>query len=296
MKKKKKFQDFVSKFFVLKTQYSGLKNGTETERKELSDYLLSHFGIYVKPDDIPIERNEAMRYVMKLILNSLWGKLCQNSNKSNVHFVENAEELASYIYDEKYSNVYFDVLNSHVARVICDFKEEHNHKTNKICVSVGSYITCYSRLKLLKALLKLPQESVLYYDTDSIIYYSEFCDELIEVGNCLGEMSSELNHDEHITFVSTGPKSYSFVTNKNKEITHVKGFKLIKSNSCVDPNLLYEIIEDNESIFQIKNSEKFKIDKKLHILKSEELKTLKFTFDKRKILSDLSTVPWGYKI
>ena len=295
-KKTKIFQEFISKFFVLKTQYSGVKTGLD--RSELSDYLLSHFGVYVNPADIPMERNEAMRYVMKLILNSLWGKLCQNSNKSSVHFVENAEELASYLYDEKYKNVYFDVLNSHVARVICDFKEEHNHKTNKICVSVGSYITCYSRLKLLKALSKLPQESVLYYDTDSIIYYSEFCDEIIEVGDRLGEMNSELNHDEHITsFVSTGPKSYSFVTNKNKEITHVKGFKLIKSNkSCVDPNFLYEIIENNESIFQIKNSDKFKIKKDLHIFKSEELKTLKFTFDKRKILSDLSTVPWGYKI
>ena len=292
-KKMKIFEKFISKFFVLKTQYSGLKNDTEIEKEELSCYLLKEFGIYVKPCDISSDRNEAMRYVMKLILNSLWGKLCQNPNKSSVHFVENAEELASYVYDEKYENVHFDILDSHVARVVCELKENCNHNVGKVCVSVGSYITCYSRLKLLKELVKLPQESVLYYDTDSIIYYSQFCDELIDIGDKLGEMHSELKHDEHITsFVSTGPKSYSYITNKNKEVIHVKGFKMIKSKSSVNPDMLYEIVENNDVIHRIEN-QKFKINKNLHISKNDELKLFKFTFDKRQILPDLSTIPWG---
>ena len=292
-KKMKIFEKFISKFFVLKTQYSGVENGTYVEKEQLSRDLLRIFGIYVKPSDIPSNRNEAMRYVMKLILNSLWGKLCQNPHKSSIHFVENAEELASYIYDEKYENVYFDVMDSHTARVICSLKEDCDHNVGKICVSVGSYITCYSRLRLLKELMKLPPKSVLYYDTDSIIYYFEFSDELIDMDDKLGEMRSELKHDEHITsFVSTGPKSYSYITNKNKEVIHVKGFKMIKSKSSIDADMLYEIVENNDIIHKIEN-QKFKTNKKLHILKTNELKLFKFTFDKRQILPDLSTVPWG---
>ena len=104
------FQDYISKFFVLKTQYSGVNEceNHETSRKELSNYLLQQFGILVKWEDIPIEKNEAMRYVMKLILNSLWGKLCQNPNKASVHFVSDYEELLSYVCDKKYDTVYFD--------------------------------------------------------------------------------------------------------------------------------------------------------------------------------------------
>ena len=109
-KKMRIFEDYISKFFVLKTQYSGVNEceNHETSRKELSNYLLQQFGILVKWEDIPIEKNEAMRYVMKLILNSLWGKLCQNPNKASVHFVSDYEELLSYVCDKKYDTVYFD--------------------------------------------------------------------------------------------------------------------------------------------------------------------------------------------
>ena len=219
--KKKLFEDYVAKFYCLKTRYSGIKttNNVEEAKKRLSERLLENFGIYVKWDDIPTDKNEAMRYVMKLILNSLWGKLCQNQKKSLVYFVNDYEELLSHVCDEKYKSVYFDVLNADVACVVCNLKEENNYRVNKVCVSVGSYITCYSRLKLLKVIHTPPEDSILYYDTDSIIYYSEFCENILETGSNLGELSSELKENEHITtFVSTGPKSYSYVTNTRERI------------------------------------------------------------------------------
>ena len=300
-KKMKIFENYISKFYCLKTQYSGVNKGSdpdyETARKNLSNFLLEKYGIFVKWEEIPIERNETMRYVMKLILNSLWGKLCQNPNKSSVHFVNDYEELLSYVTDNKYESVHFDVLNCNVARVVCNYKEDYNDKVNKVCVSVGSYITCYSRLKLLNVLLKLPFGSVLYYDTDSIIYYSEYMDELINVETDLGKLSSELGHNEHITsFVSTGPKSYSFKTNKGVEVTHVKGFKLKRNNEVpVNPDYLYELIENRNAFFDIEDRENFHVNKQLHIFKNSTSKRLSFTFDKRKILEDLTTVPWGYK-
>ena len=233
-KKMKIFENYVAKFYVLKTQYSGIPkeqmNNEENAKKELSEKLLRDFGIYVKPSDIPTEKNEAMRYVMKLILNSLWGKLCQNPNKASVHFVNDYEELMHYIENEQYDSVYFDVLDCNTARVVCNYKEEHNYKVNKVCVSIGSYITCYSRLKLLEYINKLPEKSVLYYDTDSIFYYSEHCEHILDIKNYLGCLDSQLNQNQYINlFVSTGPKSYSYVTNDLIEITHVKGFKLSKT-------------------------------------------------------------------
>lgn len=191
------FENYVAKFYCLKTKYSGIgvQNNVEEAKKHLVEQFLNDFGIYVKWEDIPRDKNKAMRYVMKLILNSLWGKLCQNPKKSLVYFIDNYEELLSHVCDEKYESVYFDVLNANVACIICNLKEESNYRINKVCVSVGSYITCYSRLKLLKTIHSLPDDSVLYYDTDSIIYYLEFCENMLETGSNLGELSSELKEN-----------------------------------------------------------------------------------------------------
>ena len=147
-KKMKIFEKYVAKFYTLKTQYSGIPkermNDEENAKKELSEKLMKDFGIYVKPSDIPSGKNEAMRYVMKLILNSLWGKLCQNPNKASVYFVNDYEELMHYIENKEYESVYFDILDCNLARVVCNYKEEHNYKVNKVCVSIGSYITLFT--------------------------------------------------------------------------------------------------------------------------------------------------------
>ena len=231
-RKMKIFEKYVAKFYTLKTQYSGIskENDEINVKKELSEKLLKDFGIYVKPCDIPSKKNEVMRYVMKLILNSLWGKLCQNPNKVSVYFVNDYEELMHHIENKECNSVYFDILDCNTARVVCNRKEEHNYKVNKVCVSIGSYITCYSRLKLLEYINKLPEKSVLYYDTDSIFYYSKHCEHILDFNKDLGCLDSQLNKNQYINlFVSTGPKSYSYVTNDLIEITHVKGFKICKT-------------------------------------------------------------------
>ena len=260
--------------------------------------LLKDFGIEVKLCDIPSEKNEAMRYVMKLILYSLWGKLCQNPNKVSVYFVKDYEELMHYIEDKQYDSVYFDILDCNTARVVCNRKEEHNYKVNKVCVSIGSYITCYSRLKLLEYINKLPEKSVLYYDTDSI-FYSKHCEHILDFNKDLGCLDSQLNQNQYINlFVSTGPKSYSYVTNDLIEVIHVKGFKLsktLKKEKKKNFDCLCNLLEYKERGINIEQNDFFHVDSKLHIQKRNVLKKLSFSFDKRKINEDFTTVPWGYK-
>ena len=69
-------------------------------------------------------------------------------------------------------------------------------------------------------------ESVIYFDTDSCVY--EYDDDeapngtdkfIPDIGNHLGQRTNELEEDEHIVcFVSSGPKSYAFVTNKGSKV------------------------------------------------------------------------------
>ena len=55
----------------------------------------------------------------------------------------------------------------------------HNHFTR---LAIAYHVTCFARFELLKKLCALPDKSILYFDTDSIIYFSENGDSLIEEG------------------------------------------------------------------------------------------------------------------
>jgi len=74
-------------------------------------------------------------------------------------------------------------------------------------------------------------QAVAYYDTDSIIYIDNG-QKTVKTGCMLGEWTDELGKDHHIKeLISTGPKSYGFITNKEKEMVKIKGFILNYQNS-----------------------------------------------------------------
>ena len=131
-------------------------------------------------------------------------------------------------------------------RLTCKSKPSYVSPNKYTSLAIACHVTCFVRLELLKK-LQLPDDSVLYFDTDSIIYYSENGNTLIEGGLKLGEMVSELKENEHITsFCSTGSKSYTYSTNMGNKITHVKGFKIAnkknieKESSELSANVLYQ--------------------------------------------------------
>ena len=180
---------------------------------------------------------------MKLILNSLWGKFCQRDSTTTTLFIKDAEELWTTLSDKQYESVYMNKLDSGTMRLTCKTKPSYVNPNKFTSLAIACHVTCFARLELLNKLRQLPDDSILYFDTDSIIYYSENGKKLIEEGSKLGKMVSELQENEHITsFCSTGLKSNTYTTNLQNEITYVKGFQIKKktnrSNFCqhVIPN------------------------------------------------------------
>ena len=96
----------------------------------------------------------------------------------------------------------------------------------------ASYITAGARLHLYGCLDRL-QELALYCDTDSVVFIQPNDDPaLIEIGDCLGDMTFGLKHNEIISeFVSGGPKNYAYktfnsVTCAEKTVFKVRVIKL----------------------------------------------------------------------
>ncbi|KAG8184365.1 hypothetical protein JTE90_006768 [Oedothorax gibbosus] len=96
-------------------------------------------------------------------------------------------------------------------------------------ISLAAFTTCHARLKLYSELFKLDR-SVLYFDTDSIIYASNGHNDP-PLGNYLGEFTDELGGETIQKFVSGGPKNYAYVTSSGKTVCKIRGFTLNYRNS-----------------------------------------------------------------
>ena len=131
---------------------------------------------------------------------------------------------------------------------------------------------------MLEYINKLPEKNVLYYDTDSIFYYSKHCEHILDVSRDLGCLDSQLNQNQYINlFVSTGPKSYSYVTNDLIEITHVKGFKLsktLKEEKRINFDSLCDVLECKGTGVNFEQNDLFQVDSKLHIQKRNMFKKI----------------------
>jgi hypothetical protein len=116
----------------------------------------------------------------------------------------------------------------------------------------------------------------------------------------LGEWTDELGKDNHIKeWVSTGPKSYGYLTKKGKEVVKIKGFTLNYQNS---KHLNFD------SMKQIKDKEIDKVHlsykmitrkaKNKTLLNKETSKEFRFEYDKRMTITEkdgtIETLPWGY--
>ena len=113
----------------------------------------------------------------------------------------------------------------------------------------------------------------------------------VETGFHLGEMTNELYGDHISNFVSSGPKSYSFLYNSNQQEKTVKGFTLNYQNG---------ILLNHDSLKKVKVVNEHKIARKKNegIVNKYHEKIFKLGYDKRVVKKisekNICTVPYEY--
>ena len=290
------FSDYVNTFLKLKQEASGWPDWckTETDRqKYISDYH-DHEGIRLDYDHI--RKNPGLRSLAKLCLNSFWGKLGQKLVMKQTEFLHDtqADLFFQRVSDPTRKLEDFHIINEHLIELEYTHTNEfipENFQTN---VVLASFTTCWARLKLLAALEKIGNR-VLYYDTDSIIYISRPGEYDPPLGDYLGEFTDELDGDYIIEFLSGGPKNYCYITYSKKEVTKVRGFTLNYINSqLVNFESMKKIIENEDQHIMTRNQKICRDKRKRKLYNREEEKKYQKVFTKRRVLSDYSTVPFGY--
>jgi hypothetical protein len=138
---------------------------SDEDKQKHVDQFFDLEGIRLNPDNI--KKNPGMRSVMKLILNSLWGKFGMQTNKTQVKFINNIKDWYEMVNnsDIKIHDINMeipDILTVYYSKTEKSF--DGGFSNNHVNVVIASFVTAQARLKLLKVMQQLG-ERTLYHDT-----------------------------------------------------------------------------------------------------------------------------------
>ena len=150
---------------------------------------------------------------------------------SQTKYVTEVSEFYEILLDNKLHNLNFQFISDEMLKMTYNFKDQFVDNSKNTNVYIACFTTSHARLMLYNKLDYL-KEKVLYFDTDSIIYADDGTKN-IETGDMLGDMTDEISGKRINSFISTGPKSYSFKYGENEEKLAIKDFTLNYENSSI---------------------------------------------------------------
>ena len=200
------FEDYVNTWLKIKQEASGWPKGVNTE-EERQTYIRNYYeqeGIQLEYDKI--EKNPGLRTLAKMMLNSMWGKFGQRLNKTQVQEFDDPQAFHRFLDTDSLDVRHVSIINDQMVEVHYQHQKEDIPVSPNLNIFIACFTTCRVRLKLYEALEPLG-ERVLYYDTDSIIYYTDEGQPNPDLGHYLGDFTSELDDKDYILeFVSGGPR------------------------------------------------------------------------------------------
>ena len=300
------FKDYVNTWLKIKQEASGWPSWVgedETKRRQYLREYFEHEGIQLEYNKI--QKNPGLRTLAKMMLNSMWGKFGQRLNKTQVQTFDDPQAFHRFLDTSTLDVRHVSVINDNLVEVHYQYQDEDIPVSPNLNIFVACFTTCWARLRLYAALEQLG-ERVIYYDTDSIIYWTDETQATPVLGDYLGDFTSELGDDDYIVeFVSGGPKNYGYQTKLGHVECKVRGFRL---NSEGKSQLNYNVMRQNvlDEIqkpllkprqTQIIKTHQIVRDPKHYLLFTfPEYKQYQLVYDKRVVDPvTFQTFPYGYQ-
>jgi len=312
-KRSRFFAEFVDKFLRIKTEASGWSHWCvdDATKQLFLDEVKEKEGITLDPNNMV--SNPGLKAVAKLMLNSFWGKFGMRDTLTKTEFIRDQKK-----YYEKIRSSHIKIHDLHIVTDECVMLTTSTHEEfneGNGTMAIAALTTSYARLRLLKMLRQL-DDRVLYFDTDSVIYTSLPGQWEPTLGNILGDWDNQLEADEsHITsFVSLGPKTYSYITNtgrveiKAKSITqngytedilawNEDGTELVQTGNAVTKESFEELLRNQESVLKVIYPHHLKKDAKYQTIREVIMpKSIRLVYDKRILHDDFTTSAYGSKL
>jgi hypothetical protein len=289
------FTGYIDAFLKLKQQASGWPTGCNSpeEKQAYIDEYKEHEGITLDPQNIAY--NPGLRSLSKACLNGFWGKMAQRPNLMQSLYTCDPAKMFELLEDPGtiVSDIYF--INDEVVRIQYSKADDFVEGYKNTNIVIGCYTTAHARLKLLSILQPLG-DRVLYYDTDSCIYIHREGAQNPVCGRFLGDLTDELDGDTIETFVSGGPKNYAFKTKLGQVSCKVKGFTLDhRTGEKINFKTMAEMVKNKSSErVAVTYPNKIVRGKDTTIRSVEQTKNYGLVYNKRIIIDNFKTLPYGY--
>ena len=300
------FQKYINSWYKIKAEASGFPNGIVSEDQYISDFEKAE-GFQLEKEKI--HSNPGMRNIAKLMLNSLWSKFAQRANQPVTKVCKNFSEFYEIVNNDK-NEILGDQMIEDMLLMNYRLVSDEMANPRNTCVAVASFVTSWARLKLFDEITKIHSSnpgSVLYFDTDSVIFIHKDNKYKPNISNFLGEMSDEIKDQYGVgtyisEFYSTGPKVYAMNVVK-PDGSEVKTFKAkgltqsIEANKTMNFNLIKEKALNTANSIENENTfipqQQFRCDVKHNVTTRNFEKKFNVTSNKRRIIGN-NTLPYGW--
>lgn len=264
----------------------------ESERVRMKNTFMQKFKIDLG-DVTKYTKNAIAKQVAKGPITAAWGKHAESVDHTLAKLVasdgESGKEFYNYLLDNKAKLTNVRKVGRNTMFDYSENREKIRPELHKGYLPVAVFVTAYGRLKLWRELVKIDPPGtlnkdlrVLMYDTDSIVYSCNGCENSyhIEEGDCLGDWETEdLEKDNQglKEFYAIGPKSYSIVCGNGKTLMKLKGATLKHAHSkLMSPEIMKELVlSKNTETPLVANLPQMSFDYKLNY-KDEAMTTRKF--------------------
>ena len=180
-----------------------------------------------------IRKNAGQRALAKLMLNSMWGRFGQQTNKTQVKEFIDLPDLWQFLDSSSYDVRWVSPVTEE--RVEIHYKMHYHCESDSpnLNIFVACFTTCHARLHPYRALNHLDPRA-LYSDTDSVVFVEGPDDPPVQppLGDFLGDFTDELDPGDHIMeFCSGGGwvgrytlfKSKKHASSNNTQLVSMEG-------------------------------------------------------------------------
>lgn len=318
------FRDYIDIWLKIKQEADGWPSWVKTEDDK--DRYIEDFydreGIRLDRDKIV--KNPALRFIAKLFLNTLWGKLAQRPNQKQTFVCNTVNDYWKLAKNEEMVVTGELMVNEDTLIMSYKHKNDETSKVGDTSLAISSFVTSWARLKLYEVIdeiqSKEPYNEVLYFDTDSVIFkhkrHYPNGDSVPKpsVGDYLGDLCDEIAKDYGpnalcTDFVTLGPKVYGLEVLKNGEdephvSIKVKGVTLnAKTLDKINFESMYNLAKDFSDKSGDYSTAQRLLVPQMNIRPSNMQtietrffeKTFRATSDKRRMVETNKTLPYGYR-
>ncbi len=228
-------------------------NLTTLEKDIVCDRIYELNGGMARPDPAKVDKNPVKRKIGKNNLNCLWGKLCQRGSKVQERIVHNYQEYMEIMNDPEIDPETIRMRHIHAYMFKANYTtrgviEEDNPF---LSIPIAASVTAHAQVLLMRQMVKIGQENLLYCDTDSIIFMRKDGEEELNSAG-LGNWEREYKGETITQFLAIAPKCYMIKTSDEYQSLKCKGVRLnLKNQELLSFESLKKLVKgayDNDQL------------------------------------------------